>query len=54
MPDRAVSLLAQIVGDANVSSHNGTLIVSPASAEEISEILKLASSERWTVVPPVA
>ena len=43
--------LAQIVGDANISSHNGTITVSPASAEEISEILKLASSENWTVVP---
>jgi glycolate oxidase subunit GlcD len=43
--------LAQIVGDANLSSHNGTITVSPASAEEISEVLKLASSERWTVVP---
>ena len=43
--------LAQIVGDVNISSHNGTITVSPASAEEISEVLKLASSERWTVVP---
>ena len=43
--------LAQIVGDANISSQNGTTIVSPASAEEISEVLKLASSERWTVAP---
>jgi FAD/FMN-containing dehydrogenase len=39
------------VGDANISSHNGAIIVTPASAEEISEILKLASSERWTIVP---
>jgi len=43
--------LAQIVGDANISSHNGTITVSPASAEEISETLKLASSEGWTVAP---
>ena len=50
-PDRARSFLGQIVGDANVSSSNETIIVTPASAEEISEILKLASSERWTVVP---
>jgi glycolate oxidase subunit GlcD len=50
-PDRALSLVAQVVGVANVSSHNGTITVAPASAEEISEILKLASSERWTVVP---
>lgn len=43
--------LAQIVGDVNISSHDGTITVSPGSAEEISEILKLASSEHWTVVP---
>jgi FAD/FMN-containing dehydrogenase len=43
--------LAQIVGEANVTSENGVLIVSPASAEEISEILKLASREGWTVRP---
>jgi glycolate oxidase subunit GlcD len=50
-PDRARSFLGQIVGDANISSHNGAIIVTPASAEEISEILKLASFERWTIVP---
>ena len=43
--------IAEIVGEANVSSNNGAVKVSPASAEEISEILKLASSERWTVTP---
>ena len=43
--------LAQIVGDINISSHNGTITVSPGSADEISEILKLASAERWTVMP---
>lgn len=43
--------LAEIVGDTNISSNNGTLTVSPASAEEISEILKLASYEGWTVIP---
>ena len=43
--------LSQIVGDEYISSNNGTLTVSPASAEEICETLKLASSERWTVIP---
>jgi glycolate oxidase subunit GlcD len=47
----ALTSLSQIVGDANISSHNGTITVSPASAEEMSEVLKLASSERWTVMP---
>ena len=50
-PDRARSLLGQIVSDANISSHNDAIVATPASAEEISEILKLASSERWTVAP---
>jgi len=43
--------LPQIVGDAYVSSQNGTVIVTPASAEEISEVLKLASREGWKVLP---
>jgi FAD/FMN-containing dehydrogenase len=43
--------LAQIVGEDHVCSQNGTLIVSPASAEEISEVLKLASREGWKVLP---
>jgi FAD/FMN-containing dehydrogenase len=43
--------LAQIVGDAHVTAQDGTVIVSPASAEEISEVLKLASREGWTVLP---
>jgi glycolate oxidase subunit GlcD len=50
LPDLFYSL-AQIVGEANVSSNDGTVKVSPASGVEISEILKLASSERWTVAP---
>jgi FAD/FMN-containing dehydrogenase len=43
--------MAQIVGDAYLSVQNGSVIVSPASAEEISEVLKLASREGWTVLP---
>jgi FAD/FMN-containing dehydrogenase len=43
--------LASIVGDAHISSQNGTIFVAPANAEEISEILKLTSAERWTVTP---
>jgi glycolate oxidase subunit GlcD len=50
-PDRARNLLARIVGEQNVSLNDGALIITPASAEEISETLKLASSERWTVMP---
>jgi glycolate oxidase subunit GlcD len=50
LPDLFYSL-AHIVGDAHVVSQDGTVIVSPASAEEISEIMKLASAERWTVMP---
>jgi len=49
--DRALSLLAQIVGEANLSPQDEAVIVSPASAEEISEILRLASREGWKVLP---
>jgi glycolate oxidase subunit GlcD len=50
LPDLFHSL-AQIVGEAHVCSQNGSLIVSPASAEEISEVLKLASRKGWSVLP---
>ena len=50
-PDRARNFLAQIVGEQNICSNDGTVTVTPASTEEISETLKLASSERWTVMP---
>jgi len=49
--DKARRLVGQIIGDANISSHNEAIVTAPASAEEISEILKLASFERWTVAP---
>ncbi|HEU4932897.1 MAG TPA: FAD-binding protein [Pyrinomonadaceae bacterium] len=50
-PDRARNLMAQIVGEQNTCLDDGTVTITPASAEEISETLKLASSERWTVMP---
>ena len=50
-PLRETRSITEIVGEANVFSNNGSIIVTPASDEEISEILKLASSERWTVIP---
>ncbi|HSL55812.1 MAG TPA: FAD-binding protein [Pyrinomonadaceae bacterium] len=50
LPDLFYSL-AQIAGEAHVVSQNETVIVSPASAEEISEILKLASREGCKVLP---
>ncbi|HKU72472.1 MAG TPA: FAD-binding protein [Pyrinomonadaceae bacterium] len=49
-PDPTTTLASQI-GDAYVSSHNGIVSVAPANAEEISEILKLASHEGWGVLP---
>lgn len=50
-PDRARKLLSRIVGEQNVCSNDGALIITPECGEEISEALKLASSERWTVMP---
>jgi glycolate oxidase FAD binding subunit len=43
--------MARIVGDAHVCEQGETLVVSPASAEEVSEILTLASHEGWSVLP---
>jgi glycolate oxidase subunit GlcD len=52
------SLLAQIVGADNVAvasrpgiSASMCLEVAPASADEACEVLRLAASERWAVVP---
>jgi glycolate oxidase subunit GlcD len=50
-PDRAASLLAQLIGDENITSRDSSITVFPASTEQISEILKVASRERWTVLP---
>ena len=49
--DRVRDLLAQIVGEQNICVNDGAVTITPASAEEISETLKLASSEGWTVAP---
>ena len=49
--DRAMASLVQIAGDAHVASHNGVVTVSPGSVDEVCEILKVASSERWHVLP---
>ncbi|MDQ3820518.1 MAG: FAD-binding oxidoreductase, partial [Acidobacteriota bacterium] len=46
--EEAHRLLVQIVGDENVSA---SLEVSPASVEEACEVLRLASSEGWKVLP---
>ena len=46
-PARPLSSLAQIVGEANISSNT----IFPGSTEEVSEILQLASHEGWSVVP---
>jgi len=49
-PDPTTTLTS-LIGDAHVSSRNETVSVAPANAEEISEILKLASHEGWSVLP---
>src|SRR5262249_7489361 len=46
--------LAHLVGEENVSaidSKPGALLVSPGSVAEVSAVMKLASSEGWTVMP---
>ena len=49
--DYAAPLLSQIIGENNVSIGASSITVFPSSAEQISELLKLASSKRWSVVP---
>jgi glycolate oxidase subunit GlcD len=46
----ATDLLSQIVGEANVTS-TPRLAVAPASADEACEVLRLAASSGWAVVP---
>ena len=48
----AAILIAAIVGDTYVSqySNSHSLIVSPASTAEVSEIMRLSSSEGWTAI----
>ena len=50
-PDRARHLLGQISGEANIASRDSAVAVSPASTEEIAEVLKLAHAEGWKVLP---
>lgn len=48
-PDQARSLLAQIADDVTVDALSITVF--PTCTEQISEILKLATNERWNVLP---
>ena len=50
-PERAQPQLTQLVGAEHVSASSSGLVISPGSIAEIREVMKLASSERWTVVP---
>jgi glycolate oxidase subunit GlcD len=56
-PNTAVQQLAKLISENRLSlleSEKLTtppLVVSPASIEEVSEVMKLAASERWTVMP---
>lgn len=48
----ALPPLQELVGDQNCSTYSDrSVVVSPASSEEVSEIMRLASSEGWTVLP---
>ena len=52
-PTRAdpTHILAQLVGDDNITHADGKITVSPASTGQISEIVKLATGNHWTVLP---
>ena len=43
--------ITRIVGDASIAAAGSGLVVSPASTEEICEIVKLAAHEGWTIQP---
>ncbi|MEP6818593.1 MAG: FAD-linked oxidase C-terminal domain-containing protein [bacterium] len=55
--EKAQRQLAQLLGDENISASprlafsESPLTVSPGSIAEVCEVMKLASSEGWTVVP---
>jgi len=49
--DVAFSNLAEIVGEENCVGAPNTVTVAPANVEHISEILKLATSNAWPVLP---
>jgi len=56
-PDRAHQQLAQLVGEANIAASPrlpfsaSPLTVSPCSIAEVCEVMKLAASEGWPVLP---
>ena len=56
-PDRSQQQLAQLVGEANIAASPrlpfsaSPLTVSPGSIAEVCEVMKLAASEGWSVLP---
>ena len=49
--DAALSKIVEIVGEANCAPEIDTVIVEPTTVDEVSEVLKLASTEGWPVLP---
>jgi len=50
-PENAVQKMSAVIGSENVRVNGPSLIAEATSFEEISEFLKLSSSENWTVTP---
>ena len=50
-PASAAALVGQIVGRSNIAAHPLSLSVFPTSTEQIAELMRLASRERWSVLP---
>lgn len=56
-PDSAATQLSAIVGNPNISTSpllsgfSSALTIAPGSIAEVCEVMKLAASERWAVVP---
>ena len=49
--DEAASRIESIVGQQNLTAKSETIVIYPASVAEIIDIVKLATSEAWTVRP---
>ncbi len=49
--DAVLSKVIGVAGEDNCVADSGSIIVAPANVEEVSEILKLATTEGWPVLP---
>ncbi|HEU4507874.1 MAG TPA: FAD-binding protein [Pyrinomonadaceae bacterium] len=51
LPAKPETQITRIVGDAGIAAAGSGLVVAPDSIEQISEIVKVAAHEHWTIQP---